>query len=89
VVFSDPALASGDPSWYIKNMILPLHEMTVEEKLRIIEAIWEDLRLNGDDLESPAWQGRELQEREEEIASGRATFIEWEKAKIEIRQNLA
>ena len=34
---------------------LPLHEMSVPEKLRVMEALWEDLSRNSDALESPRW----------------------------------
>lgn len=69
-------------------MILPLHEMTVEEKLRLMEALWEDLSRNSDDWDSPAWQEVELKEREKDIAAGRETFTDWEQAKIELRQQV-
>jgi putative addiction module component (TIGR02574 family) len=69
-------------------VIPALSEMTVEEKLRLMEALWEDLSRNSNDLESPAWQEAELQEREKDIAAGRETFTDWEKAKIELRQQL-
>jgi hypothetical protein len=68
---------------------LPLNEMTVPEKLRIMEALWEDLSRNSDALVSPEWHESVLKEREERIASGQAEFVDWEKAKAEIRQRLA
>ncbi len=34
---------------------LPLDKMTVEEKLQIMEAIWEDLTRDAASFESPAW----------------------------------
>ena len=70
------------------SVTLPLHEMTVPEKLRLMEAIWEDLTRNSDTFESPAWHEAELRKREERIASGQATFIDWERAKTEIRQQV-
>jgi hypothetical protein len=58
---------------------LPLSEMTVAGKLQIIEEIWEDLSRNADELESPDWHGEILVERERQIASGEARFIDWKK----------
>jgi hypothetical protein len=54
---------------------LPLSEMTVAEKLRV--------------MESPAWHEDELQEREKRIASGEVKFTDWKKAKVGLRQRLA
>jgi Putative addiction module component len=75
--------------WYVPAMaipVLPLNEMTVSEKLKTMEAIWENLSMNPDQVESPAWHEEELRIREAQVASGEANFVEWEKAKAEIRR---
>ncbi len=64
--------------------ILPLDEMTVEDKLQAMEALWESLSADPAAIESPAWHEEELRERERKIASGEARFIDWEKAKANI-----
>jgi hypothetical protein len=66
--------------------ILPLDEMTVEDKLQTMEALWESLSADPAAIESPAWHEEELRERERKIASGEAKFIDWEKAKADIRR---
>jgi hypothetical protein len=66
--------------------ILPLDEMTVEDKLQAMEALWESLSADPAAIESPAWHEEELRERERKIASGEAKFIDWEKAKADIRR---
>lgn len=48
-----------------------------------LELLWESAA-NKDGIESPVWHGEELRRREEEIASGEATFIPWEEAKADI-----
>lgn len=63
---------------------LPLNEMTVAEKLAAMEALWESLSAEPDQVESPAWHADVLREREEKIASGEAKFIDWETAKADI-----
>ena len=64
---------------------LPLSEMSVVEKLRLMEEIWEDLRRNSDAIESPAWHEEVLKETlEQQIASGEARFVDWEQTKAEI-----
>lgn len=66
--------------------ILPLDEMSIEEKLQTMEALWEDLSADPTKIESPAWHEEELRERERKIASGEAKFIDWEAAKADIRR---
>jgi len=66
--------------------VLPLNEMTVEEKLQTMEAIWQSLSANPGAIESPDWHEDELRVREAQIASGEAKFVDWEKAKAEIRR---
>ena len=64
--------------------ILPLNEMSIDEKLQTMEALWENLSADPAGVESPAWHEEVLRERERKIASGKAKFIEWEKAKADI-----
>jgi Putative addiction module component len=66
--------------------ILPLNEMTVEEKVQTMESLWESLSANPAAVESPAWHEEELRVRENKIASGEAKYIDWEKAKADIRR---
>jgi putative addiction module component (TIGR02574 family) len=66
--------------------ILPLDEMTVEDKLQAMEALWESLSADPGAIESPVWHEEELRERERKIAAGEAKFIDWEKAKANIRR---
>jgi hypothetical protein len=66
--------------------ILPLNEMSVEEKLQTMEALWQSLSAEPAAVESPAWHEEELAGSERKIASGEAKFIEWEKAKADIRR---
>ena len=50
--------------------ILPLNEMSVEEKLQTMEALWQSLSADPAAIESPAWHEEELAERERKIDSG-------------------
>jgi hypothetical protein len=67
---------------------LPLHEMSLEEKLQAMEALWEDLSREPDLIESPSWHKDLLKETESRADSGEATFCDWEKAKGSIRDRL-
>lgn len=68
---------------------LPLNEMTVPEKLQVMEALWEDLSRHSDVFESPEWHRDVLEERERRIASGEAKFTDWEQAKADIRKRVS
>ena len=67
---------------------LPLDQMTREEKLRALEALWEDLSRHDDQIESPAWHGEVLEERAARVRSGEEQFLDWETAKRELRDRL-
>jgi hypothetical protein len=43
-------------------------------------------RRKSDAVESPAWHEKELRDRERDIESGKSKFIDWEKAKADIRR---
>lgn len=66
--------------------ILPLNEMSIEKKLQTMEAIWQNLSAKPEAIESPAWHEEELRLREAQIESGETKFVDWEKAKAEIRR---
>ncbi|HCL92547.1 MAG: addiction module protein [Verrucomicrobia bacterium] len=63
--------------------------MTLEEKLRAMEALWANLSRNEQDLQSPAWHEQVLDEREQRVKSGQEQFVSWEDAKRELRDRLA
>jgi hypothetical protein len=69
--------------------VLPLKSMSRVEKLRAMEAIWEDLSRDEDKFESPAWHGEALREAERAVASGKAKFVDWEEAKKRLRRKAA
>ena len=68
--------------------VLPLDRMTTEEKLRAMEALWDDLSGNADRFESPAWHADVLRERDQRIAEGKEPSVEWEVAKRKLRERL-
>ena len=68
------------------ELVLPLDQMTVEEKLRALERIWEDLCGHEADLPSPQWHRDILEAREARVTSGAERFTDWEEAKQRIRE---
>ena len=71
------------------SVTVPLNEMTLPEKLQLMETLWEDLSRNSDAVESPKWHADILQEREEQIQSGQAHFSSWEQARTNIRRQVS
>jgi hypothetical protein len=62
-----------------------LEQMTLPEKLRLMEALWEDL-CRHDGVTMPEWHKETLDERQRLIDQGNAGFIDWETAKRGIRE---
>ncbi len=70
------------------SVTLPLSEMTLEEKLQVMDALWENLSRHAENFNSPDWHKEVLAEREKLIESGQAKFVDWEQAKIDIRKRV-
>lgn len=50
--------------------MIDIQQMSHEEKLKVMHALWEDLARDEDALESPAWHGEVVRETEERARSG-------------------
>ena len=68
---------------------LPIEQMTWDEKLRAMEALWADLSRDEDKFPSPAWHKEVLAERERWVRAGKARFVDWETAKKRIARRTA
>ena len=68
------------------DAMLPLERMTVEEKLRAVEMLWDDLCRNEQQIPVADWQKGLLNERQRQIDAGEAKFSDWESAKKRIRE---
>lgn len=68
---------------------LPLEKMSIEEKIRTMETIWDDLCRKADSISSPSWHEEVLNEREERIKRGGEGFIDWSSAKENIRNKIS
>ena len=56
------------------------------EKLRLMEALWEELSRADSEFESPAWHAKELAETELRLADGKERILDWETAKKKLRK---
>ena len=71
------------------NITLPLDQMTVEEKLSLIEKIWEDLRTKEDQIPIPEWHLEILRERQHLVADGKAEFVDLDAFKKLVDEEIA
>ncbi|MFC1835663.1 addiction module protein [Thermodesulfobacteriota bacterium] len=72
----------------MERIDLPLSELTLAQKLHLMEIIWDDLIRHEQTFESPSWHEEVLKDREDALAAGNATVSEWEEAKERIRKNV-
>jgi len=63
---------------------LPLDEMTTQEKISAMEALWRDLSKDSEACDSPLWHKEVLECREAEAGE----FVDWNEAKQTIRKDL-
>ncbi|MEO7319969.1 MAG: addiction module protein [Chthoniobacteraceae bacterium] len=68
---------------------LPLEEMTLPDKLQLLEVLWNDLSRKPEKLPSPDWHKDVLEERRQRVQSGEETFSDWETAKQDIRKRIS
>jgi hypothetical protein len=68
------------------ELALQLDQMTVDEKLRALERIWEDLCRNEADVPSPQWHCDVLEARDARVKQRGERFTNWEDAKRQIRK---
>jgi hypothetical protein len=61
-----------------------IHQLTLREKLLVMEAIWEDISREEQKLDVPQWHKEVLDERERLLAEGKAQYVDWEDAKRQI-----
>lgn len=54
-------------------------QISVTERLRIMEALWESFRY--DDVAPPSWHAEILEKRKEKIQNGKAEFVSLDELK--------
>ena len=66
--------------------VIQIAQMSREEKLQTMEALWADLSKDDASIESPAWHEEVLKETSARIASGKEQITDWTTAKRELRK---
>jgi Mlc titration factor MtfA (ptsG expression regulator) len=71
------------------NPLSEIHEVPLHEKLRMMEAVWDGIAPLEAEMEVPQWHKDLLDEREQLIQEGKAKFIDWEIAKLQIKDAIS
>jgi len=73
----------------MKKVDLPLSQLSLAQKLNLMETLWTDLTRDERKLESPGWHETVLRDREEALAAGKVTVSDWEQAKKRIKKKVS
>lgn len=65
---------------------IDISRLSKEEKLRVMEAIWEDLSREAEQVESPEWHREALEETDRRFQAGQDSVVDWQEAKKELRK---
>ena len=71
------------------KVTLPLDEMSVAEKIGMMETIWSDLSKAEQNYSPPEWHGSILKERLRLERSGEVGFTDWEQTKKQIEDRVS
>ena len=65
---------------------IDIKQLSRKEKLRVMEAIWEDLSHEDEQVDSPDWHKKVLLETEHRIGLGQEIVVDLQDAKRELRK---
>ena len=63
-----------------------IKQLSRKEKFWIMEAIWEDLSMEDELIESPAWHKEALCETENRLRAGQEQILDWKDAKEKLKK---
>ena len=69
-------------------MTIDIEKMTIKEKLRAMEILWDDICRKTPNFDSPEWHEQILKAREERLKEGKEKIIDWYQAKDDIRKTI-
>ena len=70
------------------ELILPLDQMTVAEKLQLMEVLWDDLARNPENVPSYPWHADILAARQRQIDEGQAKFLPFDEVRRDIEEKI-
>jgi len=69
----------------VERVELPISDLSLAQKLDLMEALWADLSRDDRNLESPAWHKDVLEDRQKAFETGKIAASDWEEAKRGLR----
>jgi putative addiction module component (TIGR02574 family) len=63
---------------------IPLDNLSVSEKVRLLERVWDSLCTESGDVRSPEWHREVLETRKRRLEEGQATVSPWSEAKARL-----
>lgn len=69
--------------------IIQIDQLTVTEKIQVMESLWDSLCAHSENIASPSWHGQVLLEREDSLNNQADGFVDWEEAKRAIRKQVS
>jgi putative addiction module component (TIGR02574 family) len=73
----------------VERVDLPISDLSLAQKLDLMETLWAELSRDEKNLESPAWHKDVLEDREKALKAGKISASDWEQAKRRIRKNVS
>lgn len=63
-----------------------IKQMSTEEKLHLMDVIWQELSLDEKQIEVPRQHKEMLDKRAKKVKEGQASFLDWDDAKKQIEK---
>lgn len=65
---------------------LPLETLSVAEKIRLLESVWDSLCRQSGDVRSPEWHREVLEARLRQLENGQSSVSPWSEVKARLLQ---
>ena len=62
--------------------------MSFQEKLDLLEALWDELKVTPDNIPTPGWHRELLSERARRLEAGDEEVLDWDEVKAQLRERL-
>jgi putative addiction module component (TIGR02574 family) len=63
---------------------ISLETLSVAEKVRLLELVWQSLCSHSGDVRSPEWHHEVLEARKQRLDDGKAAVAPWNEAKVRL-----
>lgn len=70
------------------SITIDLDKMTIADKIRAMESLWDDLCRHSEEVPSPLWHKDILSQREKSIVEGKEELNVWDNEKERIKKSL-